>query len=251
MNFKEMTTIEIKRYLACVEPDEALLVALREDTRRTVRQLARGVALALKDRRRVQAMYRYERAFFGDEDVLVGMDEAGRGPLAGPVVVAAVLLPQNLYIPHLNDSKKLSAKAREKIYTYIVKNAIEVQRTFINEGRIDEVNIYQATIEGMYRTLRAFSHKLQGVLTDAVPLPELNIPHRSIVRGDAKSCSIAAASVVAKVERDRYMEKMDRLYPQYGFAQHKGYGTKKHVEALRLYGPCEIHRKTFEPVRSL
>lgn len=247
-----MTVDAIKKYLLTVPASEALIYQLKGDSRKSVNQLAKGVERQLTDQKRVAAMYAYEQKMYkhGISNI-AGIDEAGRGPLAGPVVVAAVILPADLYIPKINDSKKLSAKSRDEIYDFVLANAIEVQRTFVSEKEIDQINIYQATVGGMYRTLEHLVNKPDGVLIDAVLLPELTVSAESIIKGDAKSASIAAASIVAKVERDRYMDKMDKLYPQYGFAKHKGYGTAEHIAALQKFGPCKIHRRTFEPVRSL
>lgn len=175
----------------------------------------------------------------------------GRGPLAGPVVVASVILPENFFIEKINDSKKLSEATREKIYDIIMENAIAVNRAIIDEKTIDRVNIYQAAMNGMYEAIYGLNPKPDAVLIDAMPLESLDIYHQSIIKGDAKSASIAAASIVAKVERDRMMNEFDKIYPQYGFAKNKGYGTSEHLEALRKYGPCEIHRKSFEPIKSM
>ena len=175
----------------------------------------------------------------------------GRGPLAGPVVVASVILPENFFIEKINDSKKLSEATREKIYDIIRENAIAVNRAIIDEKTIDRVNIYQAAMNGMYEAIYGLNPKPDAVLIDAMPLESLDIYHQSIIKGDAKSASIAAASIVAKVERDRMMNEFDKIYPQYGFAKNKGYGTSEHLEALRKYGPCEIHRKSFEPIKSM
>ena len=175
----------------------------------------------------------------------------GRGPLAGPVVVASVILPENFFIEKINDSKKLSEATREKIYDIIMENAMAVNRAIIDEKTIDRVNIYQAAMNGMYEAIYGLNPKPDAVLIDAMPLESLDIYHQSIIKGDAKSASIAAASIVAKVERDRMMNEFDKIYPQYGFAKNKGYGTSEHLEALRKYGPCEIHRKSFEPIKSM
>lgn len=179
---------------------------------------------------------------------VAGVDEVGRGPLAGPVVVAAVILPQNTRIKGINDSKKLSLKKREELYKQIMKEAVSVSIAYVYEDVIDEINIYEATKRGMLEAIMKLDEKPDHVLIDAMPLHELEIEHTSIIHGDALSASIGAASIVAKVTRDHYMEKMDFKYPNYGFARHKGYCTKLHLEALEKYGPCEIHRKSFAPV---
>ena len=186
----------------------------------------------------------------GRKDARSCIDEAGRGPLAGPVVVAAVILPLGLFLPHLNDSKKLSAAVREALFSFIMESAVAVEIVSISEKVIDEKNIYQATKQGMHEAVAALRPQPQHVLLDAVPL-RLPMSSSAIVHGDAKSASIAAASIAAKVTRDRLMLKYDEEYPQYGFKKHKGYGTAEHLEALRKYGPCPIHRRSFEPIRSM
>lgn len=195
-------------------------------------------------------LYQYEEQL---EDLgikyIAGVDEVGRGPLAGPVVVAAVILPLNLRIKGINDSKKLSLKKRNELYKIILNEALAVNVSFIDERVIDEINIYEATKKGMLEAISGLKIKPEHVLIDAMPLRELAIVHTSIIHGDALSASIGAASIIAKVTRDEYMDKMDIKYPNYGFKHHKGYCTKEHLEALEKYGPCEIHRKSFAPVK--
>lgn len=205
-----------------------------------------------KDRERVAAMYEYERQANAEGyDLIAGVDEAGRGPLAGPVAVAAVILPKELYLPFLNDSKKLSEKRRETLYDMIKEQAVAYSVVLVDREIIDKENIYEATKNGMYNAILKLSQKPDKVLIDAMPLDKLPIPSLSIVKGDAKSASIAAASVLAKVTRDRFMLEMDKVYPEYGFKNHKGYGTKAHIEAIKKYGPCPLHRETFEPIKSM
>lgn len=195
-------------------------------------------------------LYQYEEQL---EDLgikyIAGVDEVGRGPLAGPVVVAAVILPLNLRIKGINDSKKLSLKKRNELYKIILNEALAVNVSFIDERVIDEINIYEATKKGMLEAISGLKIKPEHVLIDAMPLRELAIAHTSIIHGDALSASIGAASIITKVTRDEYMDKMDIKYPNYGFKHHKGYCTKEHLEALEKYGPCEIHRKSFAPVK--
>lgn len=195
-------------------------------------------------------LYQYEEQL---EDLgikyIAGVDEVGRGPLAGPVVVAAVILPLNLRIKGINDSKKLSLKKRNELYKIILNEALAVNVSFIDERVIDEINIYEATKKGMLEAISGLKIKPEHVLIDAMPLRELAIAHTSIIHGDALSALIGAASIIAKVTRDEYMDKMDIKYPNYGFKHHKGYCTKEHLEALEKYGPCEIHRKSFAPVK--
>jgi ribonuclease HII len=194
-------------------------------------------------------LYQYEEALQDrGYKFVAGVDEVGRGPLAGPEVVAAVILPQGTRIKGLNDSKKLSEKKREELYKQIMKEALAVGVSFIYEDEIDRVNIYEATKKGMIDAVNKLNIKPEHVLIDAMPLAELKIEHTSIIHGDALSASIGAASIVAKVTRDHYMVNMDHKYPNYGFARHKGYCTKEHLQALEKYGPCEIHRKSFAPV---
>ena len=180
--------------------------------------------------------------------MICGVDEAGRGPLAGPLVVAACILPPFLRIEGINDSKQLSAKKRKELYKVIVKNALAYKIVFVTEEDVDSLNIYQATKKGMLMAIAGLKNKPDYALIDAMPLGELEIPHNSIIHGDARCASVAAASILAKVTRDEYMEKMDIKYPNYGFKKHKGYGTKAHMQALEKYGPCKIHRKSFAPV---
>lgn len=194
-------------------------------------------------------LYEFEEKLY-DEGFqnICGVDEAGRGPLAGPVVVASCILPPFLRIDGINDSKQLSEKKRQELYKLIIKNAISYNIVFISEEDIDNLNIYQATKKGMLESIKGLKVKPDYALIDAMPLSELDIPHNSIIHGDARCASVAAASILAKVTRDEYMEKMDIKYPNYGFKKHKGYGTKAHIEALEKYGPCPIHRKTYAPV---
>ncbi len=174
---------------------------------------------------------------------IAGIDEAGRGPLAGPVVVAGVIMPLDDIIEGVDDSKKLTEKKRDKLFDLIMQKAIDVQVAIIDHNQIDELNILNATKLGMLQCINGFNN-VDHVLIDAVKL-DTPVPITSIIHGDALSYSIAAASIVAKVTRDRMMIEFDRQYPQYNFAKHKGYGTKEHIALLRQYGPCPIHRKTF------
>ena len=175
-----------------------------------------------------------------------GVDEAGRGPLAGPVVVAAVIMPRNSMIEGVNDSKKVSEKKREKLYDEITSSAIAWGVGIIDQNEIDDINILNATKKGLTQSLKELDVKPELILVDALTgIDTLGIPYRSIIKGDAKSYSIAAASIIAKVTRDRIMRQWDELYPQYGFEKHKGYGTKMHIEAIKEYGICPLHRKTF------
>lgn len=177
--------------------------------------------------------------------LVCGIDEAGRGPLAGPVCAAAVILPAGLEIEGLNDSKKLSEKRRDALYDVIIENAVAYGIAFADEKEIDEVNILQATFLAMRRAFEALSVRPEIALVDGNRDPQLPVPVETIVGGDGKSASIAAASILAKVTRDRYMLKMAEQYPQYGFEVHKGYGTKRHYAAISEFGASPIHRQTF------
>lgn len=178
---------------------------------------------------------------------ILGMDEAGRGPLCGPVVVAGVIFPPDYFHPDINDSKKLSAKKREALFPIIQQSALAYWIVFVDEKTIDTINIYRATQQAM--RLIATKAKADLILTDAMPLTDFKDQTLSLVRGDQKAISIAAASILAKVARDHYMESLDRLYPQYGLKNHKGYPTKKHLEALNQYGVQPFYRRSFKPVQ--
>lgn len=177
---------------------------------------------------------------------IAGVDEAGRGPLAGPVCTAAVIMPleADKIIPEINDSKKLSEKKREMLFEQIINTAIAYKIVLINEKTIDQVNILNATKQGMQQAILGLNVKPDVVLVDAVPL-NVEIKTESIIKGDAKSYNIAAASILAKVTRDRLMLELDKIYPEYNFKKHKGYGTKEHIENLKKYGKCDIHRESF------
>lgn len=177
--------------------------------------------------------------------VVCGIDEAGRGPLAGPVFAAAVILPDHHGIEGLNDSKKLSEKKRELLFDEIIKTAVSYSVAFATEQEIDEINILQATFLAMKRACDGLAIRPEFALVDGNRMPPLDVPAQTVIKGDALSASIAAASILAKVNRDRLLYELDKLYPQYQFAKHKGYGTKLHVELLKQYGPCPIHRRTF------
>ena len=196
------------------------------------------------ERMRVENMLVFEKEN-GIYANICGIDEAGRGPLAGPVVAAAVVLPKDARILYVNDSKQLSEKKREELYDVIMKEAISVGVGIASPARIDEINILQADYEAMRDAVSKLSVQPDLLLNDAVIIPGLNMKQISIIKGDAKSLSIAAASIIAKVTRDRMMYEYDRLYPEYGFASNKGYGSQTHIVALKEYGPCPIHRNTF------
>ena len=199
---------------------------------------------ALAEHARLDAMMEYERRY-SEFEYICGIDEAGRGPLAGPVVSGAVILPKDCYIEYLNDSKKVTEKRRNVLFDEIHEKALAVGVGIVSPEVIDEINILEATYAAMRDAIDRLQIKPQMILADAVHIPGIGIPQAGIVKGDAKSVSIAAASIIAKVTRDRMMCQYDMLYPEYGFAKHKGYGTRQHTEALKQYGMCPIHRTTF------
>ena len=193
---------------------------------------------------RVEEMCSFEKEY-SMYSYICGIDEAGRGPLAGPVVAGAVILPKDARILYINDSKKLSEKKREELCDVICSEALGEGIGVVSPERIDEINILQATYEAMREAINKLDITPDILLNDAVTVPEVNIRQVPIIKGDAKSMSIAAASILAKVTRDRMMLEYDAVYPEYGFARHKGYGTKQHTDALVKYGACPIHRRTF------
>ena len=201
-----------------------------------------------KELERLTTLKQIEEEIYNKEDVkyICGIDEAGRGPLAGPVVVASVIMPKDSMIEGVNDSKKVSEKKREKLYEEITNTAIAWGVGIIDQREIDEINILNATKKGLTNSLKELEIKPDLILVDALTnIDTLGIPYRSIIKGDTKSYSIAAASIIAKVTRDRIMRQWDELYPEYGFEKHKGYGTKMHIDAIKEYGPCPLHRKSF------
>ncbi|MGN0158069.1 MAG: ribonuclease HII [Brotaphodocola sp.] len=196
------------------------------------------------ERERLEQMKEYEYTYAAS-NAICGIDEAGRGPLAGPVVAGAVILPKDCEILFLNDSKKLSEKKREALFVEIQEKAIAWNVGIVGPDVIDEVNILQATYEAMRKAIAGLSVQPDILLNDAVTIPKVSIHQVPIIKGDAKSVSIAAASILAKVTRDHMMMEYDTLFPEYGFAKHKGYGTAAHIRVLKEIGPCPIHRKTF------
>ena len=200
-----------------------------------------------KEEARLIELKKIDKEFF-EKGVkyIAGIDEAGRGPLAGPVVVACVVLPENSMIEGVNDSKKISEAKREKLYDIIIQEAISYGVGIIYQDEIDEINILQATKKGVTEAIKQMEVKPNIIMVDALNgIDTMGIPYKSIIKGDAKCYSIAAASIIAKVTRDRIMREWDKVYPEYGFASHKGYGTAKHIAAIKEFGPCPIHRKSF------
>lgn len=245
-----MNTNEIGEMLKGTAPDQlpGVLKELSSDSRASVKKLAeryqKKYDTYLKELERLKKMTTYEHRY-AQYEYICGIDEAGRGPYAGPVVAAAVILPKDCQILYLNDSKQLSEAKREQLYDEIMEKAVAVGVGIVGPEVIDQINILQADYEAMRQAVHKLSVQPQMLLNDAVTIPGLRIPQESIIHGDAKSISIAAASVIAKVTRDRMMVMYDELYPEYGFAKHKGYGSASHEEAIRKYGLCPIHRRSF------
>lgn len=196
------------------------------------------------ERERIHRLGKYEREY-AQYGYICGIDEVGRGPLAGPVVAGAVILPKDCEILYINDSKKLSAKKREELYDIIMEQAVATGIGMVSPQRIDEINILQATYEAMREAISKLSVTPDILLNDAVTIPQVDIPQVPIIKGDAKSISIGTASIIAKVTRDRLMEEYEKIMPEYGFASNKGYGSGAHIEAIKTYGPSPIHRMTF------
>ena len=244
------TIAEIKAEFAAADMSSspALYEIYKNDTRsgvqKIIEQYRKKEAALEAEKQRIENMKEYEHKY-EHLGYLCGIDEVGRGPLAGPVVACAVILPKDSKILYLNDSKKLSASKREELYEVIMKEAVSVGVGMRSPERIDEINILQATYEAMREAVGKLEVMPQLLLNDAVTIPQITIPQVPIIKGDAKSVSIAAASIVAKVTRDRLMEEYDSVFPEYGFASNKGYGSAAHVEALKKYGATPIHRKTF------
>ena len=197
-----------------------------------------------KEMERIEALRAYENEYDYCE-FICGIDEAGRGPLSGPVVAGAVVLPKGCRILYVNDSKKLSAKKRDELFDIIMREAISVGVGIISPSRIDEINILQATYEAMREAIQKLTITPDILLNDAVTIPRIDIAQVPIIKGDAKSLTIGAASIIAKVTRDRMMIEYADIFPEYGFEKHKGYGTAAHIQALKEFGPCPIHRRSF------
>ncbi len=244
------STDEIRKLFqaACEDELPELINIYAKDDRIGVRKLAESaekkVRALEKERQRIEGLKRYEREYAGYE-YICGIDEAGRGPLAGPVVAGAVILPRDCDILYINDSKKLSEKKREELYDVIMGKAVACAVGYAAPERIDEINILQATYEAMRQAVCKLTPMPDILLNDAVTIPEISIRQVPIIKGDAKSISIGAASIIAKVTRDRLMAEYDKVFPEYDFAGNKGYGSAAHIEALKKYGPTPIHRRSF------
>ncbi len=244
------STIEIKKILqaASVEELPEFIAAYASDERQGVRKLAETAAKRLaaleKERARIETLRRYEEQY-SEYEYICGVDEVGRGPLAGPVVAGAVILPKGCRILYINDSKQLSEKKREELYDVITGQAAAWAVGCVSPERIDEINILQATYEAMRQAVGRLRPVPDLLLNDAVQIPGISIPQVPVIKGDAKSITIGAASILAKVTRDRMMQQYDKTYPEYGFAENKGYGSREHIEALQKHGPTPIHRRSF------
>jgi len=239
----------------CNDIDEDIIHALANDTRPGVQKLYNKLIndrnKQIKEKERLKEIHKYEETYYSKGYTLIaGVDEAGRGPLAGPVAAGAVILPDNIEIPGVNDSKKLSSKKRKQLAERIKEVALCWSIGIATEEEIFKLNIRNASFMAMVRAVNQLSVKPDILLVDGFVIPNLKIEQLAIVGGDAKSVSIAAASILAKVERDQIMDRYHEMYPEYRFDKHKGYDTKLHFETIMKYGPCPIHRKDFEPVRS-
>lgn len=227
---------------------DAFIQMYQDDERSGVQKIVESARKRLNkleaEKARIEQLKFYEKKY-QDYEFICGIDEVGRGPLAGPVMAGAVILPKDCDILYINDSKKLSEAKREALYEEIMEKAVAVAIGVNTPERIDEINILQATYEAMREAISNLSQQPDLLLNDAVTIPEVTIRQIPIIKGDAKSISIGAASIVAKVTRDRLMVEYDKMYPQYGFASNKGYGSAEHIEALKKYGPTPIHRRSF------
>ena len=246
---------EVKELLAGTPTCEQL-AELKADERSGVQKLLaayyKRLEKAAQEKERFTKMLSYEKKYYAQGiQYVAGVDEAGRGPLAGPLVIAAVILPQDVFISGLNDSKQLSAAKRDKLYDEVLAKAVAIEVNIVSVSNIDKYNIYTATQRGMAEVLEHLPVRPQVALIDAMPVEAKGMETVSIIHGDALSASIAAASIIAKVTRDRIMERMDVLYPAYGFANNKGYGSGAHMQAIAEYGATKWHRRSYEPVKSM
>lgn len=241
---------EIKKEFQEADMDSlhAVIEKYKEDERTGVQKMIekahKEIEKLAKERARLEQMREFEHKY-QEYEYICGIDEVGRGPLSGPVIAAAVILPKDCEILYLNDSKQVSEKKREELYDIIMEKAIAVGIGSASHAVIDEINILNATYVAMREAISKLSVKPDLLLNDAVHIPEVNVKQVSLIKGDARSVSIAAASIIAKVTRDRMMLEYDKVFPGYGFASNKGYGSKEHIEALKTQGPCLIHRRSF------
>ena len=240
--------IKEKFAAAKIEQLPAVIEEYRADSRsgvqKEIEKAFRKMEALEKEKARTERLWKYEKEY-ASYTYICGIDEAGRGPLAGPVVAGAVILPKDCDILYINDSKKLSEKKREELYDVIMEKAVATGVGYAAPERIDDINILQATYEAMREAIKNMGIVPDILLNDAVTIPGVECKQIPIIKGDAKSISIGAASIIAKVTRDRMMVEYDRIYPEYGFASNKGYGASAHIEAIRKYGPTPIHRRSF------
>ena len=235
---KAATEAMLPSFIASYEPDE------RSGVKKLVEQAKKRLQKLEEERKRIWNLQEYERKY-SEYAYICGIDEVGRGPRAGPVVAGAVILPKDCDILYINDSKKLTAAKREELYDEIMEKAVATGIGMVPPQRIDEINILQATYEAMREAISKLNPSPDILLNDAVTIPEVTIPQVPIIKGDAKSISIGAASIIAKVTRDRLMVEYDQILPEYGFASNKGYGSAEHIAALKKYGASPIHRRSF------
>lgn len=247
-SLKKIAEIKLEFMQANIDAIPALLDIYKTDERSGVANICRQYQTKLteynKELSRIEAMKLFDRSH-GDYTYICGIDEVGRGPFAGPVIAGAVILPKDIDILYINDSKKLSEKNREELYDEIISKAISYGIGSVPPGKIDEINILQATLEAMRQAVSNLKVKPDILLIDAVTIPDLPVRQVPIIKGDAKSYSVAAASILAKVTRDRLMVAYDKIFPGYGFADNKGYGSAQHIDALKRLGPTPIHRMSF------
>ena len=236
--FRKLDPEQIEAAIDCYQSDQ------RKGVQKLLETERRKLVRYREELDRIEALCLFEKKY-ESRGLICGIDEVGRGPLAGPVVAGAVILPRGSRILHINDSKKLTAARREELYDVISREAVSFSFGMASPERIDEINILQATYEAMRQAIAGLHVRPDLLLNDAVTIPQVPIDQVAIVHGDARSISIGAASIMAKVCRDRMMVEYDSIYPGYGFASNKGYGSKEHVEALRRLGPCPIHRRSF------
>ena len=239
LEYEQLTSENIRSFIEKYSEDT------RSGVQKLIKQCQNRIQKEMEEEIRLEHMLMFERKYYKTCNFVCGIDEAGRGPLAGPVVAAAVILPKNHKIAYLNDSKQLSEKKREELFDKIMSEALAVGVGIVSPKRIDEINILQATYEAMRGAINQLKIQPEILLNDAGIIPEVKIPQEKIIKGDAKSLSIAAASIIAKVTRDRMMKDYHELFPEYGFNKHKGYGSKEHIQSIQQYGPSPIHRRTF------
>lgn len=245
---ESISTIKNEFEQASMEQYPELFAKYAKDERAGVKNIIQKCHKEIEqlelEKERIEQLWKYEREY-SNYSYICGIDEAGRGPLAGPVVAGAVILPKDCDILYINDSKKLSEKKREELYDVIMEKALAVGVGMASPQRIDEINILNATYEAMRQAIQNLKVSPDILLNDAVRIPQVDIPQVPIIKGDAKSISIGAASIIAKVTRDRMMKEYAGIYPEYGFEGHKGYGCASHIEAIKTHGPCPIHRRSF------